>query len=518
MKFTAGQAILALLVPAALSVDITGGRSPKCVCCSALANDPELEGKVLMPDTETYDKRLQSYYSANAAQAAWCMVLPTSTSDVSRIAKVISEHQCPFGIRSGAHSAFKGANGAKDGITVDFGNLNTTTYNNATEIASINPGSTWEKVFTLLKGENVTTVGGRASVVGVGGFVTGGGYSFHTNAYGFACDTVTNFEIVLANGTVVNTNATSNPDLFKAQKGGSGNLGFVTRIDQKVVNSTDMWGGLREYDETNRDKLFRAYLNFADKMDQDPASQNIVGMSYGTHRTHGLRAILTNSAGVDDAPAFSEYEKINVTSNTSRVAAVAEMVPEFTGPTPLGLYANWFVGQFRNDVRMMNFVYDELQMLGKHYLDPVAEEMAKKTNKTVTYDVLGQFQPFTQSMVKHGLANGGNILGLEDVVADGPTSNWLLVLTCDTLELQDKMLPFILEFRKSIDAYAEFIGVFKDWRYLNYAWGDQNPIATYGEKNVAFLKDVAKRVDPDGVFQKLRTTGFKIPVDAKTTH
>lgn len=74
-----------------------------------------------MPDTETYDERLQSYYSANAAQAAWCMVLPTTTSDVSRIAQVISKHQCTFGIRSGAHSAFKGSNGAKDGITVDFG-------------------------------------------------------------------------------------------------------------------------------------------------------------------------------------------------------------------------------------------------------------------------------------------------------------------------------------------------------------------------------------------------------------
>lgn len=57
-------------------------------------------------------------------------------------------------------------------------------------------------------------------------------YSFHSNAHGFACDTVTNFEIVLANGTVANANLTSNPDLFKAQKGGSGNLGFVTRIDQ----------------------------------------------------------------------------------------------------------------------------------------------------------------------------------------------------------------------------------------------------------------------------------------------
>lgn len=76
---------------------------------------------MLMPDTEAYDTRLKSYYSFNAAQAAWCMVLPKNTLDVSRIAKFISEHQCPFGIRSGAHSAFKGANGVKDGVTVDFG-------------------------------------------------------------------------------------------------------------------------------------------------------------------------------------------------------------------------------------------------------------------------------------------------------------------------------------------------------------------------------------------------------------
>lgn len=43
---------------------------------------------------------------------------------------------------------------------------------------------------------------------------------------------VENWEIVLANGTVVQANAKQNADLWKAQKGGSGNLGFVTRIDQ----------------------------------------------------------------------------------------------------------------------------------------------------------------------------------------------------------------------------------------------------------------------------------------------
>lgn len=159
---------------------------------------------------------------------------------------------------------------------------------------------------------------------------------------------------------------------------------------------------------------------------------------------------------------------------------------------------------------MMTFVDDKLKIYGEQ-LDKIAQEMEQETGQNITYDVLIQFQPFTQSMSKHSQANGGNLLGLEDVVADGPTTNWLIVLTCETPEIQERMLPLALEFRKDINDYAKEIGVYKDWRYLNYAWGDQNPIESYGEKSVAFLKDVAKRVDPDGVFQKLRITGFKIP-------
>lgn len=45
---------------------------------------------------------------------------------------------------------------------------------------------------------------------------------------------VENWEIVLADGSVVNANAIKDTDLWKAQKGASGNLGFVTRIDQRM--------------------------------------------------------------------------------------------------------------------------------------------------------------------------------------------------------------------------------------------------------------------------------------------
>jgi hypothetical protein len=51
------------------------------------------------------------------------MVMPENVEDVSRIAKVISGKKCPFGIRSGAHSAWKGANSVQKGVTVDFGTL-----------------------------------------------------------------------------------------------------------------------------------------------------------------------------------------------------------------------------------------------------------------------------------------------------------------------------------------------------------------------------------------------------------
>jgi FAD/FMN-containing dehydrogenase len=109
------------------------------------------------------------------------MALPTSTEDVSEIAKVLHEHECTFGMRSGAHSAWKGSNGVDDGVTVDFGWLNSTTYDAETKIASTHAGSDWGHSYSALQEHGVINVGGRASVVGVGGFTTGGGVSraFH---------------------------------------------------------------------------------------------------------------------------------------------------------------------------------------------------------------------------------------------------------------------------------------------------------------------------------------------------
>lgn len=103
-----------------------------------------------------------------------------------------------------------------------------------------------------------------------------------------------------------------------------------------TVDSTQMSGGFVSYNLTERDNVFNAYLNFANNMENDPYSQNIVALYYDK-TGFSLRSILTNVQANMDAPAFDEYYAIPNISSTVRVGTVAELVPEFTGPTPLGL-------------------------------------------------------------------------------------------------------------------------------------------------------------------------------------
>lgn len=52
-----------------------------------------------------------------------------------------------------------------------------------------------------------------------------------------------NYEVVLADGSVVQANKSSNADLFWALKGGSSNFGLVTRFDIETIKSRKVWAG-----------------------------------------------------------------------------------------------------------------------------------------------------------------------------------------------------------------------------------------------------------------------------------
>ncbi|KAH6974024.1 FAD binding domain-containing protein [Ilyonectria destructans] len=500
MKAPNAAVVLALLSEGASATSL-GRHSPSVTCCNALAKSYGLRDKVFSNDSAVYDARLASYFSANSALAPWCMVLPESASDVSSIVKVLTKNDCPFGMRSGAHSAWVGANSIADGVTVDFGYMNTTTYDDEAKIAKIQPGSTWGHVLSSLDPYGVTAVGGRVSVVGVGGFITGGGYSFYSSREGFACDSVANFEVVLGDGSIINANAKKNSDLFRSLKGGSGNFGFITRVDQYVVESNTMWAARQVYNTTQKNEVFDAYFNFVNNQSEDDASQNMVSYIYNADGFN-LIAVLSNIDSNPEAAAFDEYMSIEPIFSVSRVDLVSNLVVESTGPAALGVYTTWLVGMTAHNRRVMDLI-NQAQI---EYV-----EKMKEAAPDSDFVLHVQVQPVTRSIVDHSIAKGGNVLGLEDIVADGPGIMWLVEFTVDTLETQEQILPLCLEFRDAINRIADENGAQKNWDFLNYANGDQDPISTYGAKNVAFLQSVSAKYDRRQVFQRLRKTGFKLP-------
>jgi FAD/FMN-containing dehydrogenase len=55
-----------------------------------------------------------------------------------------------------------------------------------------------------------------------------GGLSYLSTQYGWAVDNVVEFEVVLANASIVTATAKENADLFNVLRGGGNNFGIVT--------------------------------------------------------------------------------------------------------------------------------------------------------------------------------------------------------------------------------------------------------------------------------------------------
>jgi hypothetical protein len=61
-----------------------------------------------------------------------------------------------------------------------------------------------------------------------------------------------------------------------------------------------------------------------------------------------------------------------------------------------------------------------------------------------------------------------------------------------------------------VQEISESLGTADPYLYINYAARFQDPLCSYGPKSVEFLKRMARKYDPRGVFQQLVPGGFKI--------
>lgn len=74
----------------------------------------------------------------------------------------------------------------------------------------------------------------------------------------------------------------------------------------------------------------------------------------------------------------------------------------------------------------------------------------------------------------------------------------------------DEVTEAVQNLVAKIEAATKLEGVFREFKYINYAGPFQKPLQSYGLNQFSFLRATARKYDPRGVFQYQAPGGFKL--------
>ncbi|KAK1961422.1 FAD binding domain-containing protein [Colletotrichum sublineola] len=452
-----------------------------------------------MGNDTAYTAFVNSYWSANQAEVrSSCIFKPSKPEEVSVMVLLSRLTRCPFAAKSGGHAAMAGASSAEGGITVSFTNMKSVSLSADKTVASIQPGNIWGDVYEELAKSDLTVIGGRLYNIGVGGLTTGGGISYFSSMYGWACDNVDSYDVVIASGAVVRVTATQFPDLYWALRGGGNNFGLVVSFNllTRPLPGGMMWGGARLFAESTFPQLAEAFANIVANAEQDPQA----GLWHVYTVYNGSRLSSTTLYHADpnagDAPIFSDWNAVPAVSDTTKSRVIAEYAKYGMETIPSGLREVYAVITTKAGIEIVKLARD----IYYEELPAVADVPGIRPNLV--------FQGITVPMLEHMQGNGGNALGLK--VEDGPLYIVQVPIMWGNKEDDEAVYAFASRVLERINAEAEARGLSHDYVYMNYASQYQDVVSGYGAENKERLKRIAKKYDPKEVFQKLQPGYFKL--------
>ncbi len=154
-------------------------------------------------------------------------------ADVAMALKLGSVMPQGFCLRSGGHST--AGYSTTNGLLIDVSGFDHIVHNPALGQITVGTGVSFGQLYQDLDSKGLNVPGGECPDVCIGGFVQGGGYGFTSGMFGLNCDNAVGFRVMLADGTIVRADASTNADLYWALRGGTGgNFGVVLSVDLTV--------------------------------------------------------------------------------------------------------------------------------------------------------------------------------------------------------------------------------------------------------------------------------------------
>ncbi|EHA18968.1 hypothetical protein ASPNIDRAFT_42784 [Aspergillus niger ATCC 1015] len=432
--------------------------------------DDSTDKVVINESTDKYQAAVTCPWSQTCWTPAAAYVYLSTVQELTKALAIVQETGTKFAVRTTGHNPNAGFSSAGEAaVVLDIRQLRSKELLSDQGIARFGSGNTWGEVYAWLEERGLSAIGGRDSQVGLGGFLLGGGMGALPNLYGLGADGVKNFEILLADGRLVNANRNENSDLYRALKGGGSNFGIVTRFDLETHPLIKVQYTINLYNPEDYVAINQATFEVQQTMEEDPR----IGLL--TNFNNGFVAV---GLLYGDHPAESEARETFKPFHNLK-SLMTTVLPSTNG-TLLSL----------------------AQAMG-HAQTSLKRAICTVTtrNSTALYDEVYKawVEPFGKAAVQAGKERGENIMGHE---------RW--VFTCEWPKDGDDAAA-----QSAVDIMSEKVqylakdkGLLLDFKCMGFATASQRVLGSYGVDNIKRMQEVAAKYDPEGVFQKLQNGGF----------
>lgn len=189
--------------------------------------------------------------------------------DVQAAVRDAAERSLPVAVQATGHGMAMPADGA---VLVSTRRLAGIRIDAAARTARVEAGVRAGQLVAEAAAVGLAPLNGASPVVGVTGYVLGGGLGPLGRPYGFAADHVRSLDVVTADGRLLTASPEQHQDLFWASRGGKGNFGVVTALELDLVPVTRLYGGGVYFPGEAAADLLNAYREWTATVPEDLSS------------------------------------------------------------------------------------------------------------------------------------------------------------------------------------------------------------------------------------------------------
>ena len=218
-------------------------------------------GAVALPGDDGYDAARAAFNLAIDQRPA-AVAYPVDADEVADVIRAARAAGLRVTAQATGHNA--GPLGSlADTVLVKTSGLGGVEIDPANRVARVGAGVLWEDVVDAAAPHGLIALHGSSPNVGVAGYSLGGGMGWLARSHGLQTNHVTAIELVTADGEIVRTDASNDPELFWALRGGGGNFGIVTALEFRLFPMTEIFAGMMIWDWSQAERVLTAWSQWA---------------------------------------------------------------------------------------------------------------------------------------------------------------------------------------------------------------------------------------------------------------